>query len=556
LFGFTADDVIKIKRSNNKNVCALFDAVNAYSETEGELASKCKKFVDELRELRSLSRSLPADKVIRRVYDRFSFLSKGSSRADLITLYENARSYEGDTFKGLYSYLKYLQEMIDNEISIGKGGDDAPDCVRLMTMHKSKGLEFPVCFVAGCAKPFNRDDAKDLLLYSSRLGIATDLSDETGFGKIRTPYRKALSRLILDESAEEEMRVLYVALTRGRERLYVTANPRWGAERELSIAKTARLYGKRAAILDSSDYLSWILTAIHGADENNEDFALSILKYEDIPTLPTPSDTHEEVITESTEVNEELEEIIKNNLDYEYPYLHIANLPAKLSVSKLTPSVLDRNDEAIESDPETLDVKLPSILLPSFMADEQKPSGAAKGTATHTFLQFCDFENAIKSGVEEELQRLIHHGFMARSMEKLVNVGQIATFLRSPLYSSISKAKKVYREQRFNILLPAKEFTMDDEYARLIENEKLLVQGVIDIFFEDENGKLILCDYKTDFLTSEEKNDKSLAAKKLSTAHSRQLSYYAAALKEICGRAPDKVLIYSLPLGDSVEIDV
>ncbi len=145
---------------------------------------------------------------------------------------------------------------------------------------------------------------------------------------------------------------------------------------------------------------------------------------------------------------------------------------------------------------------------------------------------------------------------MDRSMGKLVNLRQIAAFFKSSLYKELSEAKKVYREQRFNILLSAKDFTEDEEYARLIENEKLLVQGVIDLFFEDKNGNLVLCDYKTDYLTPDELKNKELAKKKLSSAHSRQLSYYSAALEEICGKRPNKVLIYSLPLGDSVAVDM
>ena len=561
LFDFTADEVIKIKKESESNACALFDAVTAYSEKDHSLSQKCKVLINTVAELRHISRSMPTDKIIRHVFARFSLLSlgneSGGSHDALISLYENARSYEGDTFKGLYSYLKYIQEIIDNDLSIGKGGDDSPDGVHLMTIHKSKGLEFPVCFVSGCSKPFNRDDAKDLLLYSSELGIATDLSDETGFGKIRTPYRKSLSRFILNESAEEEMRVLYVALTRGRERLYITADPRYGAEREFSIAKSSKLYGGRATILDAGDYLSWILTALHASQLDGKAFELSVLKYVDIPALPEYFGAMEAPQTDSIVVDSELFEAIRKNLDYEYPYLHIANLPAKLSVSKLTPGVLDRNEGTIEADAESIDVKLPSVAsTPSFMGGEKKPSAAEKGTATHTFLQFCDFENAVNNGVGNELERLIHYGFMDRSMGELVNLKQIEGFFDSTLYKDICKAKKIYREQRFNILLSAKDFTEDAEYAKLIENEKLLVQGVIDIFFEDENGDLVLCDYKTDYLTAEEIKNKSLAKAKLSAAHSRQLSYYCAALEEICGKRPDKVLIYSLPLGDSIELDI
>ena len=561
LFSFSADEIIAIRRAADSNACALYDTVSDFSKYEGETAEKCRIIIRTITSLREDARSLSADKVIRLIYTRFAFLARandtsGSTDA-LISLYENARSYEGDSFKGLYSYLKYIQEIIDNGLSLGKGASDTPDGVQLMTMHKSKGLEFPVCFVSGCAKPFNRDDAKDLLLYSSRLGVATDLAEETGFGRIRTPYRKALSRFILNESAEEEMRVLYVALTRGRERLYVTADPRYGVERELSIAKTSRLYGERAAILDAGDYISWILTSLHGSSVGENACEVSIISYDDIPPLPEGATANISIDEKLSSANEELVEEIRKNLDYEYPYLHIANLPAKLSVSKLTPSVLDRTEDKIEEIEESVDIKLPSVVsAPIFLGEERRATAAEKGIATHTFLQFCDFANCEANGVDEELSRLVRFGFMNKAMSELVNKRQIAAFFKSSLYKELACAKRIYREQRFNILLSAKDFTQDEEYAKLIENEKLLVQGVIDIFFESEDGRLILCDYKTDYLTPEEINDKSLAKEKLSAAHSRQLSYYSAALTEICGRRPDKVLIYSLPLCDSIEIDI
>ena len=561
LFRFSADEIIAIKKTADSSACALYDTVCEFSKGESESAAKCRSMISALTELRDAARSLSADKVIRLIYDRFSFIpraNENSSTSDaLIALYENARNYEGDTFKGLYSYLKYIQEIIDNNLSLGKGGSDTPDGVQLMTMHKSKGLEFPVCFVSGCGKPFNRDDAKDLLLYSSKLGIATDLSDETGFGRIRTPYRKALSRFILNESAEEEMRVLYVALTRARERLYVTADPRYGTEREFSIAKSSKRYGGRAAILDANNYISWIISSLYESNIEEDTFELSVIPYDEVAPLPEGIKAQEFSEESSKIVNEEIFEAIKRNLDYEYPYLHIANLPAKLSVSKLTPNVLDRTEDAFEKSEESIDIKLPSVAsTPLFMGCERKASAAEKGIATHTFLQFCDFENAEKSGVDAELSRLVRFGFMDNSMSELVNKRQIAAFFQSSLYNELSSAKRIYREQRFNILLSAKDFTEDEEYAKLIENEKLLVQGVIDIFFESKDGQLILCDYKTDHLTPEEINDKALVKKKLSAAHSRQLSYYSAALTEICGRRPDKVLIYSLPLCDSVEIDI
>ena len=350
------------------------------------------------------------------------------------------------------------------------------------------------------------------------------------------------------------MRVLYVALTRGRERLYVTADPRYGAQREFNISDTARKYGEGAGILDSNSYISWILTSTYPREGSEDCYSLTVINRDEIPPLPDTPPVSEKA-DKNIEADEGLTYRIRKNLEYVYPHLHISNLPAKLSVSALSPSVLDRNENVTEEADSSLDIKLPSVSVPSFVS-EHKATGAEKGIATHTFLQFCDFGNAEKAGAREELSRLVAFGFMDRSMAELVNVRQIEAFFKSELYHEISKAKKIYREQRFNILLPASNFTMDKEYASLIEDEKLLVQGVIDIFFESDNGTLTLCDYKTDYLSPEELKDASLAKQKLSDAHSKQLSYYAAALGEIVGKRPDRVVIYSIPFGGHFEISI
>ena len=171
-------------------------------------------------------------------------------------------------------------------------------------------------------------------------------------------------------------------------------------------------------------------------------------------------------------------------------------------------------------------------------------------------MQFCDFANAEKNGVKAELERLVDKKFIAPQVAELINLKQIEKFFESDFYSILKNAKKTYREQRFNILLPASQFTQDEEFQGEIENEDVLVQGVIDLFFEDENGKIILCDYKTDYLTPEEIRDEVLVIKKMQDRHGKQLEYYAMAIERFLDKRPDSILIYSLPYGEAVEIPV
>ncbi len=555
-FGFSADEVISLRHENEK--CSIYDSLCKYAETKSnEISKKCLDVIDTLSELRDLSRSLSSDKILRLIFSRFSMLSRneeGTSRSALLGLYENARSFEGSEFKGLYSYLCYVDGMIENDKapSIDSESDNA---VQLMTIHKSKGLEFPVCFVASTYSAFNKDDTKKVILYSSRLGLSADMLDADGFGKIKTPYQSALARQIIANGTEEEMRLLYVALTRARERLYVTASPVGAVKNVEKLAEFYARYSSRGTVMNVNNYITWILSSLY-MSRDRDFFNITTVNGEDISVLDGCVQENENGTIPRAEYGEDIAEAVKRNFEFEYSYLHVSNIPAKLSVSKLSPDVLDRSTNEEEAVPDTIDVSLPDVYVPSFMSETGTVniSPAERGTATHTFLQFCDFEKAQESGVKKELDRLLRDKFIDERMASAVNQKQIEAFLESDFLKSVLSAKRTWREQRFNILLPASAFTEDEKYKADIKDEKLLVQGVMDIFFEAADGSLVLCDYKTDYLTPEEINDRSLATEKLNSSHARQLSYYAEALKNMFGKYPDKVLIYSLPLGDTVEI--
>lgn len=560
IFGFSADELILLRRKDKK--CCLYEAICNYAAENSDLvAEKCNRVIRDLDELRTASVSLSADKIVRLIFSKYSLLSRneegGNSRDALLKLYENARKYEGDDFKGLYNYLLYVDDMIESENAPSTAGT-SENSVKLMTIHKSKGLEFPVCFVGSAGSRFNRDDTRKPLLYTPTLGVSADILDEEGFGKLKTPYQSALAIRMTDVGTEEEMRLLYVALTRARERLYVTAMTTKSLN--LKVDYFTR-YASRGTVMKGNNYIGWILTALQYLGKDNF-YKIENIKEEDIVNSFSIENEKKVLSAPRIEYNEETAALVKHNFEFEYPYLHISNLPAKMSVSKLSPGVLDRSTESEEdsSTTEKFDKStMPSLKLsPSFMSDTEESThftAAEKGTATHAFLQFCDFDNVKKHGVENELCRLIEDRFLDERWKNAVNLDSLEKFFKSKLFEDISGASRIWREQRFNILLPAAPFTNDENYAKLIKDEKLLVQGVIDIFFEDKNGDLILCDYKTDYLTKEEINDPALARKKLSEAHAEQLSYYAEALRSMFGKYPAKVLIYSLPLGNTVEID-
>ena len=268
-----------------------------------------------------------------------------------------------------------------------------------------------------------------------------------------------------------------------------------------------------------------------------------------------------------------------DRFDFHYPYEHLTTLPSKISVSDLHPGVLDENPDIeaedirfaeddtqlrLQINGRPIDTDTNSMIekwlsrTPAFAQPERKQevNAAERGTATHLFLQFCDMEHARQSGVRAEALRLSTERFLPPYVSERIREEQLTRFFESDFYHSLRHARRVWREQRFQLLLPADRFTENPAYARELTGESLLVQGVIDLFFEDADGCLILCDYKTDALTAEERRYPELAQKKLADRHGRQLAYYAEALEQLCGRRPDKVLIYSLPLGDTVPIPV
>lgn len=542
-FGFTMDELVAIRQKGEKGLSLYDDLLNtAKNETEF-LGKKCKRFADTLTYWRHKAQTLPTSKLLKKLYRDLSVMSlSGGKSENLLRLYEYARSYEASGYKGLSSFVSYVNELIERGTKLANNdGDTDINAITIMTIHHSKGLEFPVCFLYGCGKstmPPNMDS----LTFDSRLGFAFWLRDESGFGKIASPFKHAITARNDETEQEGLMRVLYVALTRARERLYLTAavpNP----DKLWNNAANLVQFSDPYSLLNAKSYLKWITAALHGKCTSD---ILQIVEIDKIHSLPTP--VSQETSHTETEIlpDEALKATLSERFRFVYPYEHISDLPAKLSVSKLYPTVLDEEEE--------LSLLDDSFLLPESLISTEKANAAERGTATHTFLQFCNLEFAQKYGVKEELTRLVEHRFLDPKMADIVNVKQLEGFFQSGLFARIRAAKKVWREQRFNILLPATDFTAEAEKKKLLENETIAVQGIIDLFFEEENGDVILVDYKTDHLTEEERRDPTLAMKKLAERHGEQIAYYAKAIEQMCGKTPTERLIYSLPLGDTLAL--
>ena len=552
-FNFSLDELIHIRKSADMSY-SLYDALKMACKNEGELAEKCREFDKTLCQLRDISASLPVDKLLKHLFSSELFLASGLINSDdsnnLLHLYEYARKFESYSFKGLYNFIAYINNLIDKKAKFTIGSSSSKDGkVALMTIHKSKGLEFPVCFVCNTASPFNLQDTRESLICDGQNGIALKISDGSGYARINTPMREALGEALKATQIEEEMRVLYVALTRARERLYITASVSSTEEKLMAKAEHNRQFKCAYTVRSARSYLDWMLPAL--ADDTAKSFCnISFISKDDIGE-PTECEMPTEEIDLLRE--DELKALLKNRFSFAYPYAEATRLPAKISVS----DILSGNEASLaitEKDYEH-EEPVPEILI----RDDDAPvikhkSAAQRGTATHLFLQFADFNYAKENGVREELYRLIEKRFIPESSAELVYENELEAFMNSALFGKIQSAKRIIREQRFNILLDVDIISNDPEFLRQTEGEFLAVQGVVDLIIEDENGDIFLYDYKTDRLSPAELSSDELLKKKMAERHAPQLKYYKEAIKRLFDKECKAAFIYSTHAAKEIEI--
>jgi ATP-dependent helicase/nuclease subunit A len=295
----------------------------------------------------------------------------------------------------------------------------------------------------------------------------------------------------------------------------------------------------------ASSYLDLLMTA---AAQQPSLFSLSIVSGAE--ENEKAEDAAEDIVTEKEDLSDmpyyAAKKLVSEKLDYVYPYRKLSEIPSKLAVSKLYPNVLDEPEDVFGDEMPT------AVSMPNFLMKEPDESftAAQKGTAMHTFMQFCDFENVLRNGVQAEIMRLAEKRFIFESDVEKMDIEKLSAFFESRLAKSMMNAKRIFREKRFMIKLPSSLFS--EEESEILKNEKLLVQGVIDCAFFDEKGELILVDYKTDFFR--EGTPHGYIIKTLRERHKRQLSYYQMACEQLFGVYPKHTYIYAFALNGIVEI--
>jgi len=556
VFHFSLDELINIKNTGKAGhgwKDHLFWHVRDYA-FGGDLAglrAKCGDFLAKLNLWRAKSRILPVDKFIWYLYRQTDMMAKISiesfaaeREANLMLLYEYARKFEETTFCGLYGFLNYLNDVQKgkNDFEKAKVISENSDVVKIMSVHKAKGLEFPVCILANTGSLFNKSDYQGNFAISGE-GIYFDLKYSDGMGIEKTPFKKLFSEKIKSETFSEEARILYVALTRAIERLIIV-----GAVD--NIDKFLIQHTQTADFSESDSTLKWlsqILLSPNGQNKTGIDFKVDLARAGKLCEMIKAAgrDTRKDETKPDGEETD-FAEILKYTgkiarmYDFEYKKSFLSKVPTKISVSNLHPGILREDEYTLETNKE-----LSMAPLPRFIEETVAEDPALAGTATHYFMQFADFNHTEIYGAKEEAENLLSGGFITRAQYQRLDFAPIDRFFSSGLYSKIKAAKRVYRETPFNLKVSVRDFLGGE----IPEGEEyILIQGAIDLFFEDRDGKMYVVDFKTDRVNRPE--GKNI----LMTRHRRQIGYYCKAVREISKRPVEGAYIYSFALNEAVPV--
>lgn len=492
VFGFTADELSSI-RAGDKSGDFFTALTKAAIDNE-----KCSLFLETLCELRALSGDIGVYELLCMIYDRLKLpaicaaMGGGTlSNGNLMLLLEFAAKFEENGYRGLFGFIKQLKRMEERGEEPASGANGAGNAVSIMSIHKSKGLEFPIVFLANTSREFNKMDLRSPVLIHPDLGLGCKLTDTERGIEYPTLARRAVASRLNTEMLSEEMRVLYVAMTRAKERLYISCASK---DPQALIAKLSENLSSpiNPEILKSAPSMShWLISA--ALIENGGLFTIST---EDTVLEDETPETNVEVpdIQKIAVSQEELSEL-NRVLSYRYPYKNAVKLPSKLTATALPQEEADSDAEQIVKERGFF------FRLPDFAGDDRPLTGSERGVATHIVMQFIDFaQTETLSAIESEIARIAKLGQLTDRQAKAVDRSSILNFFRSGTGARIKAADKVHRELRFSLLCSADEFFAD------AIGENVLLQGVVDCCIE-EQGALTVIDYKTDYVTQDTLSD-------------------------------------------------
>ena len=555
---FSDDELVEIRLSDKYD--NFYTAMQkAKINVSKELKEKIDTFFESLEKWRKEKEYLALDEFIWKLYADTHYytyvglMPNGDLRqANLKMLFERARQYEAASFKGLYNFINFIEKLHlgSGDLGAAKLIGENDDVVRIMSIHKSKGLEFPVVFLSATGKQFNLMDLNQNILLHQKLGIGVKYIDYERQVQYDTLTKEAIKNEILTETLSEEMRILYVALTRAKEKLYITGLKKDYDKDIENMQNQVNRYHKVGdkinyiLVKKYKKYLDWILLVyLYEKDQAKGLLKLNILKKQELlKTFVKPKEEEIDVRKVLNMVSVEKEEVkaLDKILEYQYPYELSTTIPTMTSVTKIKQV---RNEEE-EPKEEKQSENAVTFHKPKFLRKDETEilTNAQKGTLVHLCMQRLH-ENVEYDlpKVKELIQDLVTREIITDIEAKNINPYNILTFTKSNIWQELKNAKKIYKEKPFFINIPAKEI-----YGENLE-EDILVQGIIDLYYINQQDEIILVDYKTDYV--EKGKEHSLIEK-----YRVQLDLYKRALEETLRKKVSKVYIYSVYLGKEIEI--
>ena len=566
--GFTDNELVEIRLSDKFD--NFYDCMKKAKINVGEkLKNKIERFLENLDNWRKEQEYLALDELIWKIYSDTGYynyvglMPNGILRqANLRILFERAKKYETASFKGLYNFINFMDKLRINsgDLSSAKIIGENDDVIRIMSIHKSKGLEFPVVFLVNSNKQFNQQDIKkEAVLLHQELGIGAKYIDYNAQVKYDTLTREAVKNIIVTESISEEMRILYVALTRAKEKLIITGTSKNLDKKIDELQKQTEIYHKKQEKINPilvkkyKSYLDWILLVYLYEKSNTQNLLeLKKISKENISKINLNDEQiinsakiKEILENKKIEISERLIQNIKDKIEYEYKNKLSTIIPTKSSVTKIKQikqKTLGVDLESIEEVPEIQNKEI-VFNKPKFLQndEEQKITPAEKGTLTHLCMQKLNFKEEYNlEKVTALIQDLENKKIITEKEAVAVNPYKILAFTKSDIAKELKEVKEIYKEKPFYINVPASEIYEESS------EENILVQGIIDLYYIDKNDKLILLDYKTDYVESG--NEQQLILK-----YNKQLELYKKALEESLHKKVDKIYIYSVYLEKAID---
>lgn len=553
------------------------------SGEEEEVQKKARNFLRFLEEYRDKTVYMPIHELLQDIVTGTGYMhyiaalpGGGQRRANVQMLLEKAAAFEQTSYYGLFHFVRYMEQLEKYDVDYGEANilDENADVVRIMSIHKSKGLEFPVCFVCGLAKKFNLQDISGKMIADMDMGIGVDYVDVEQRMQGKTVRKNMIGEKMRLDSLGEELRVLYVALTRAKEKLIMTGTAD-KLEKKLAVLALASMgrsgeklaYGRLA---EAGSYLDILLPALavhpafgtlfgeYGEEpvwKREEDLGRSEWNHAEMEIRVISDEAflgaeiRDQMISEGarrkletsdplTDADSKWMTEVSDIFALSYQHGNLADLYTKTTVSELKKT---GQEEEMDFSFRLYELEEEHVLpyIPKFMKEEESLGGAGRGTAFHKVMELLDFGEAAEP-VEKQMEEMLRAGTLAPEYAKAVSIPAIRAFLSTDLAKRMTAAGqsgRLYREQPFVLGLPADELN-----GKFPADELVLIQGVIDVYFE-EDGELVVADYKTDRVEN---------GGELSEKYRKQLEYYARALQQLTGKKVKEKIIYSFRLHEEI----